>query len=74
MEVCHGFNYEQELIFLNKLRALIENGDLDIWVVAYTERVVRLCEGLLFSTYNEYCLWYVPLGTNSFAQQLGMSI
>ena len=29
----------------------------EFWVVAYTERVVRICAGLLFDVYDTYRLW-----------------
>lgn len=61
LEVCHGFNCEQEPIFSYKLRVLIEDRESGLWVVAYTEHVLRVCVALLMAVYSDYRLWYVPL-------------
>lgn len=45
VEVCHCFRFQQEPIFSHKLGVLIADGDMGLWVVAYTERVVHACVG-----------------------------
>lgn len=47
-------------MFSYKRLTLIEEGDMGLWVVIYTEGVVLVCVALQFFSYGEYCLWYVP--------------
>jgi len=70
----HGFRFEMEPLFSYKSGALIQDRDSGLWVVAYTERVVRICSGLLFDVYDTYRLWWVPPTVIAFARQLGYSM
>lgn len=45
---------------------------MGLWVVAYTERVVRVCVALLLSPYREYRLWKVPPDIIDFAREVGL--
>lgn len=46
-EVRQGFLYEQETVFSNKFGDFIEARNTGLWVVAYTERVLHVCDALL---------------------------
>lgn len=46
----------------------------DVWFVAYTERVVRVCDALLFSAYEKFFLWYVPPDVIKFTRQFIMAM
>lgn len=43
-------------------------------MVAYTERVIRVCAALLFHAYDEYVLWYVPPDIINFALNIVMDM
>lgn len=43
-------------------------------MIAYTERVIRLCAAVLYASYHEYCLWYVPSDITGFARHLGVAM
>lgn len=47
---------------------LIEDREYGLWVVAYTERVLRMCASLLMDMYTEYRLWVVPIDIIGFAR------
>ena len=66
----HGFKIELEPIFSYKSGALIDDPTSGLWTVAYTERVVRICSGLLFDVYDTFRLWWVPPDVIAFARQL----
>lgn len=76
LNVSKGFLFEQEPIFTYKSSTFIDNPESSLWVVVFTERVVRVCVALLFSAYNEYRLWHVPSdiiafsGERSFAMEV----
>jgi len=70
----HGFRFEMEPLFSYKSGALIQDRDSGLWVVAYTERVVRICSGLLYDVYDTYRLWWVPPTVIAFARQLGYAM
>ena len=64
LEVPQGFLFEQEPLFSYCARALIDDEQSGLWVVAYTERVVRICSALLMTAYSQYRLWYCLLYTS----------
>lgn len=60
-------------MFSYKARALIEDGDKGLLVVACMERIVRVCAGLIFFVYDEYCLRLGPPDIIRFARVLGLA-
>ena len=74
LEVPQEFRFEQEPVFSYKSSLLISDRGTGLWVVAYTERVVRVCAAVLYAAYDEYVLWYVPPDIINFARQLGMAM
>lgn len=71
---CQGFLFEQEPVFTYKSSTFVTDPGTGLWVVAYTERVVRLCAALLLAVYAEFRLWYVPPDVIGFARDLGMGM
>ena len=43
-------------------------------MVAYTERVVRICSALLMTAYSQYRIWYLSPTVIRFARELGMNM
>lgn len=74
LDVFPGFKCKQEPICSYKLRAFIEDRESGLSVVAYTERVLRVCATLLMAVYAEYHLWYVPPYIIGLARNLGMDM
>ena len=74
LEVPKGFLFEQEPLFSYCARVLINDEHSGLWVVAYTERVVRICSALLMAAYSQYRLWYVSPTVIRFARELGMGM
>lgn len=64
--ICHVIKVEQELVFFYQIHALRDERS-DLWVVAYTERVIRVCPVVLIVAYEKYRLWYVTLDVIAFA-------
>lgn len=54
LEVCHYFYFEQEQVFAYKCCSFIDDRDTGIWVVPYTERIVRDFAPLFMVVYGEY--------------------
>lgn len=65
---------EQEPIFSYKSDALIGNKRSGIWVVAYTERVARICVIFWIDAYEQYRLWYVTSHVITVARCLYMDM
>lgn len=74
LEVRKGFTFEMEPVFPYNDRAFIDDRDTGLWVLAYTERFVRVCVVLMLVLYDEYLLWYLPQDVISFVRHLGMAI
>lgn len=74
LEVCYRFLFEQEPFFAYKSREFIPDRDTGLWVVAYYERVVRVCARLLMAAYGEQRFWYVPQDVIAFALELSMAM
>lgn len=51
-EVSHSFLFEEEPVFAYKASGLIRKRYTGLWVVAYSERVVCVCAGLLMAVYG----------------------
>lgn len=56
LEVCHAFRYQYEPVFSYTYHVLIRDRDTGVWIMAYTERVERGCDGLLLAVYGKYGL------------------
>lgn len=56
LRICHGMKVEQGPVFSYKYRALINDHQSIVWVVAYTERVVCTCALMLSAAYEQYKL------------------
>lgn len=67
LEVPQGFRFEEVFIFTYSSRQLIDDRGTSLWVVAYTEDVVRVCTVPLLSAYDQCFMWYVPPQVNSFS-------
>jgi hypothetical protein len=74
LQACQGFVFEQEPVFSYLSHRFIADRGTSLWVVAYTERVVRLCAALLVHVYSEYKLWYLPPDVIAGARKLGMAM
>lgn len=74
LEVCHGFLHEQETILLYNSSAFVADRDTGLWVLSYTERVVRVCEALLIEMYDYFNLWYVPPDIIALSKTLGVGM
>lgn len=74
LATAQGFLFEQEPVFSYKARALIEDPTSGLWVVAVTERVVRVCAAVLMAAYAEYRLWWVPADIIMFARRLELDM
>lgn len=53
LKTCHGCRFEQEPIFSYTSRALIDKTHSGLWILSYTERVLRLCSAELMEVYAE---------------------
>lgn len=62
------------IYFHIKSRRFIDDRGMGLCAVAYTERVVRVFNTSLFSSYEEFMLWYVPSDINKLAHQLEMAM
>lgn len=71
--VFHGKKLEQEPVFSYKRHALRDEQS-GLWVLAYTECVVRVCAALLIAAHEEYRLWYVTPNVIAFARRLCMDM
>lgn len=74
VEVSESFLFEQELFFAYKSSELISNRDTGLWVVAYSERVVRVCASFIMALYCEHRLCFVLPDMLTFALELGMAM
>lgn len=74
LATCHRFRYEQDPVFSYKSSELAREQTSGYWVVEITDRVVRVCAGLLVTAYVEYRLWYLPPDIVTFARRLGMAM
>lgn len=72
--VCHGCWDDQERMFSYKSRILIDNPQSVLWVVAYTEDLLRLLAALLMEGYAEYPFWYWPADIIGFLRKSGMDM
>lgn len=54
LQAPQGPCFEQESLFPYKSQNYIDNLDTSLWIVPYTERVLRVCATLLFSSYELY--------------------
>ena len=70
----HGFKFEMESVFSYLSSRFVADPSTGLWVVAYKERVVRICFGLLFDVYDTYRLWWVPRDFIAFARRLGLDM
>lgn len=50
--MCNGLRHEQERVFSYKSHEFIRDRETGLWLVAYTERVMRACGGMLFAAYG----------------------
>lgn len=55
-------------------RALIYDHHSGLWVIAYTERVVRTCAAVFTAAYEQYKLWYVTADTIGLSRCLDMDM
>ena len=74
LEVPQGFLFEQEPLLSYCARALIDDGQSGLWLIAYTERVVRICSALLMRAYSQYLLWYLSPTVIRLAPELGVNM
>lgn len=74
LEVFHGFIFELEPIFSYMMHSFIRNIDIGLSVFAYIKRVVHMWTALLWVSYDECRLWYVPPDVIGIAHQLGMAL
>lgn len=58
-------------MFSYKSRALIEDQQSRLWVVALTALSLNVCAAILIAEYAEYRLRYVPLDVIAFGRVLG---
>lgn len=74
LEVCQGFIFEQEPVYLCNARASIDDSESGMCVMAFNECVVCLWDAFLIAVYQEYWLWYVPRDIIAFVRYLGMEM
>lgn len=60
LDLCHGFRFELEPIFLYRLHVFIRSRYMGLSVFEYTKRIIHMCTALLRVPCDEYRLWYVP--------------
>lgn len=74
LQICHGKRVEQEPLFSYMSLDFIDGYQFGLWVVSYTERVVRTCAVVLTAKYEQYKLWYLTHDRIAFAHRLGMDM
>lgn len=53
LQACHGYKFDQEPVFPCRSSAIISNAESELWVVAYTERLLHLYAAVLMVVYGE---------------------
>lgn len=51
---------------------MIEDLQSGFWIVAVTERAIRVVAAMIYEKYDKYRLWWLPLDIIGFARQPGM--
>ena len=68
------FLFDQEPIFLWKAQPLINAPQSRIWVLDYSERIIRVCMAMWRLDYSEFRLWFLPPSMIGLAWELGKSM
>lgn len=74
LSMCQGFLFGQQPIFTYQSSAFMDDPGTGLWVVKYTERVVRVFVALLLAVFSEYSLSYGPTDIIEFACEIGFAM
>lgn len=61
-------------MFTDKSSTFLNDQETVLWVLGYTERVVRVFVAFMLAVYNEYRLSYIPTDFIAFTRELGFAL